>query len=89
MPATDQRETIQAALRDFTDRPLADAAHAFLDTLGYRSDRTLDLGDSSPGMFLDYVRSHAKDAKFDKFKALFDDGKITAWPKRAKPCWSR
>jgi hypothetical protein len=42
----DQRETIQAVLRDFTDRPLADAARAFLDTLGYRSDRTLDLGDS-------------------------------------------
>ena len=71
----DQRETIQAALRDFTDRPLAETARAFLDTLGYRSDRTLDLGDSSPGTFLDYVRSHAPNSRFDETKALFADWK--------------
>ena len=75
MPATDQRETIEAALRDFTVRPLADAARTFLATLGYRSDRTLDLGDSSPGVFLDYVRSHAPDSRFDETKALFADWK--------------
>ena len=38
----DQSKDIQASLRDFTDRPLADAARAFLDTLGYRSDRELE-----------------------------------------------
>ena len=67
----DQSKDIQASLRDFTDRPLADAARAFLDTLGYRSDRTLDLGNSSPGAFRDYVRSHTTAAKFDGSKALF------------------
>jgi hypothetical protein len=43
MPATDIRtkEAIQAALRDFAEKPLANAAIAFFDVLGYHSDRRL------------------------------------------------
>lgn len=72
MPATsDLRESIQVALRNFTDRPLADVARSFLDTLGYRSDRTLDLGDSSADAFISFVNDHANGSKFDKDKAHF------------------
>ena len=69
----DLRESIQSALQVFTATPLRDAATALLGTLGYQSDRTLDLEGSKPQAFLDLIASQGDTAKFDKRKALFTD----------------
>jgi len=37
------KQAIQSALKDFGTRPLADAAVALLETLGYRSQKRLTL----------------------------------------------
>jgi hypothetical protein len=42
-PVTDPRQTIAAALADFGDRPLAEAARDFFAALGYQSDRRLPI----------------------------------------------
>lgn len=70
---SDQREAIIAALEAFESRPLADAARQLFATLGYRSDRTVNLGGSSPDAFRDFIRANAGDAVFDERKALFSD----------------
>jgi len=76
MPAaTDQREPIIAALRDFDKLPLADAARNLFSTLGYKSDRSLNLGDSKPKTFLDFVRSSNAGSSFDEKKSLFSEWK--------------
>lgn len=69
----DLREEIVAALTAFTHQPLREAANKFLAALGYRSDRTLNLGDSSPQKFLELVRSHVGGGGFTESKALFTD----------------
>lgn len=70
---TDLRESIRTALSAFADQPLRQAATALLDTLGYRSDRTLALEDSKPEAFLEFIGSSENAERFDKTKALFDD----------------
>ncbi|MDO9119523.1 MAG: TaqI-like C-terminal specificity domain-containing protein [Nitrospira sp.] len=70
---TERREKIVAVLSAFTHQPLREVATNFLATLGYRSDRTLDLGDSSPQKFLELVRSHAGAGGFSEFKTIFSD----------------
>ena len=50
--------TIQDALRDLADGSLADCTEALLGTIGYRSDRTIDIG--SVGEFLDEVGARGK-----------------------------
>ena len=49
----DRHEKIVAALSAFSDQPIREAAINFLAALGYRSDRTLNLGNSSPQAFLE------------------------------------
>jgi hypothetical protein len=71
----DLRDQIQTALQAFNSQPLRKAALALLDTLGYRSDRTLVLEDSKPQAFLELVQSQHTSAKFDEAKALFPDWK--------------
>lgn len=55
----DLRDPIRQSLAQFARLPLRKAATELLATLGYRSDRTLDAGDSRPEAFLDFVREHA------------------------------
>jgi adenine-specific DNA-methyltransferase len=69
----DLRQPIQSALQAFPSQPLRIAALSLLDTLGYRSERTLILEDSKPQAFLDLVASQGGPAKFDQTKALFAD----------------
>ena len=69
------RQPIQSALQAFTSQPLRKAALSLLETLGYRSDRTLVLEGSKPQAFLDLVQSQATPLKFDPEKALFSDWK--------------
>jgi hypothetical protein len=72
---TDQREAIVTALKAFEKQTLAEAGRRLFATLGYESDRTLHLGDSSPHAFLNFVSSHARGTVFDKRKALVSDWK--------------
>lgn len=69
------RQPIQSALASFTTQPLRKAALALLDTLGYRSDRTMLLDGSKPQAFLDLVQSQPTSLKFDPDKALFSEWK--------------
>lgn len=69
----DLRNGIEAALAAFSHQPIREAAIKFLATLGYRSDRTLNSGNSSPSGFLDFVNSHAERSNFSESKALFSN----------------
>lgn len=70
MPAvTDLRQQISAALAGFSNQPLREAATDLLATLGYRSDRTISLGDSSPRAFLDFLLTNGGGATFNQEKA--------------------
>ena len=55
--------------------PLREAALSLLDTLGYRSDKTITLPGSKPEAFLELIRQSNPDAPFDPKKALFADWK--------------
>lgn len=68
----DLRETIETVLKAFTDTPLRDAGLNLLSTLGYASDRTLDL-DGSPEAFLEQFDSAGRN--FSAEKALVTDWK--------------
>lgn len=70
---TDIRESIRTALTTFEASRLREAATRFFATLGYHSDRTVNLGDSRPQTFLDFIRGHAGKNTFDEAKALFTD----------------
>jgi adenine-specific DNA-methyltransferase len=71
----DLRQPIQSCLQAFTSQPLRKASLALLDTLGYRSDRTLVLEGSKPQAFLNLIQSQTSPLKFDPEKALFSDWK--------------
>jgi adenine-specific DNA-methyltransferase len=68
----DLRESIQSALAAVETAPLRDSAIRLLATLGYSSDRTLKLGNSSPKAFLDFIHSQSPDSQFNESKALFN-----------------
>lgn len=71
----DHRASIASALRDFQSRPLATAARGLLNALGYKSDRTVSLPNSSPQAFLDFIHDNASDVSFSEEKALCIDWK--------------
>ena len=71
----DLRDAIQTSLSAFAGQPLRPAATGLLGTLGYRSDRTVQLGNSSPPAFLDFVRNQAGNSGFSEAKALCADWK--------------
>jgi adenine-specific DNA-methyltransferase len=74
MPA-DLRDSIQSSLAAFADKPLRAAAAGLLGTLGYQSDRTLDLAGSKPQSFLDLIVAQSAQTRFDETKALFPEWK--------------
>lgn len=69
----DLREKIATSIHTLADQTLKQAATSLLSTLGYSSDKTLDLGDSSPQAFLDFLQQNNPDAAFDQKKALVAD----------------
>ena len=71
----DLRESIQAALSSFEHSPLRDSAIGLLSTLGYRSDRTINFGNSNPKAFLNFIHSQSTEATFSESKALFESWK--------------
>ena len=66
---TDTRQQIKTALQAFSHADLRDASIGLLNTLGYRSEKTLDL-DNTPDAFL--AEFDKRDRKFRKDKALFE-----------------
>jgi hypothetical protein len=66
---TDTKQQIEAALRAFSGADLRAASIGLLNTLGYQSEKTLDL-DNTPDAFL--VEFDNRDRKFRKDKALFE-----------------
>lgn len=75
MPAATDRITVTKALAEFQNRPLKDAARRLLDTLGYRSDRSLTGSDSSPQSFLALFSAPGSERVFDHEKALVSEWK--------------
>ena len=72
---SDLRETIKSDLAAIAAKPLRGAAIGLLSSLGYKSDRTLNLGNSSPATFLDFIRKQPVDLVFNEAKALFSEWK--------------
>jgi adenine-specific DNA-methyltransferase len=71
----DHRSSIESNLQAFPSAPLRQASLDLLGTLGYRSDKTVDLAGSKPKAFLDFITEHNPDAAFDKKKSLVADWK--------------
>jgi len=65
----DPRHQIEASLRAFSGSDLCAASIGLLNTLGYRSEKTLNL-DNTPDAFL--AEFDKRDRKFRKDKALFE-----------------
>ena len=66
---TDIRQQIETALRAFSGSDLRTASIGLLNSLGYQSEKTLDL-DNTPDTFL--AEFDKRDRKFRKDKALFE-----------------
>lgn len=67
------REEIRAELQSFESKPLHNAALSLLGTLGYRSDKTIEIPGSDPLAFLDLLAEHNPDIQVNQDKALFAD----------------
>ena len=74
------KNQIESALKSFDSANLHDSAIKLLNTLGYKSDRTLDLG-HSPEEFLEMLKSHSADFQESRFKekSLFGDWKSASF----------
>ncbi|MBW2557490.1 MAG: Eco57I restriction-modification methylase domain-containing protein [Deltaproteobacteria bacterium] len=67
--STDMRQQIETALRAFSGPDLRAASIGLLNSLGYRSEKTLDL-DNTPNAFL--AEFDKRDREFRRDKALFE-----------------
>ncbi len=65
------RSSLQSALAAFNGKTLREASLGFFRTLGYSSQRTIELPNSSPKAFLDRFTKTPGAASFDETKALF------------------
>jgi hypothetical protein len=73
MPSPTDRITVTTALAGFQTQPLKEAAGQFLDSLGYRSDRSLTGDDSSPRSFLKLFVQPSSERVFDEEKAFVSE----------------
>lgn len=67
------RGSIHAALQSFESNPLPEAASTLLNTLGYSSDKTIEIPGSDPQAFLELLAEHNQDIEINREKALCDD----------------
>lgn len=65
----DLRESIQSALMSIAESPFRESATHLLSGLGYRSNRTVQLGGSDPKAFVKFVRANANAGAFNESKA--------------------
>jgi adenine-specific DNA-methyltransferase len=75
MSEVTERIQVAQALAEFTTKPLKEAARAFLNTLGYHSDRSLERSDSSPQSFLDFFSQSGPERSLEPDKALISEWK--------------
>jgi type I restriction-modification system DNA methylase subunit len=73
--ATSDRNIFIKALAEFQSRPLKEAARLLLNTLGYRSDRSLANSNSSPQSFLETFANVGPERILDPQKALVSEWK--------------
>ena len=73
----DHRSSIESNLQAFPSASLRQASLDLLATLGYRSDKTVNLAGSKPKAFLDFIAEHNPDVALDRKKALAADWKST------------
>ncbi len=66
--ATALRAAIQQALQAFSDQPLSSSATALLAALGYRSDKTADLGNNAEGLLGSIEQFRPDLGKIDRTK---------------------
>jgi adenine-specific DNA-methyltransferase len=69
------RTIVTKALAAFQSRPLKEAASQLLDTLGYRSNRSLAGSASTPKAFLELFSASGHERVFDQDKALVSEWK--------------
>ena len=72
-PSNESRAAIKGQLQSFKKEPLREASLALLDSLGYRSDKTIVVPGSSPKAFIEMLAEQHLDVTIDFEKALFDD----------------
>ena len=65
-------DNIQSTLQALPAVALNEGAGSLLATLGYQSDKTMQIAGSSPDAFLDLIAEHNPGATMNKDKALFD-----------------
>src|SRR5438309_11276409 len=70
MPAVETKQAIANSLASFTSKPLADAATALLESLGYKSQKRIVLKPNTPDSF---VATFAKDKPLNPDHALLAD----------------
>ncbi len=73
MTNNDLRQSIQNAIQAFEKKTLREASIGLLNTLGYASDKTIEVPGSDPKAFLELLDEHNAGVAIDKAKALFDD----------------
>jgi hypothetical protein len=71
----DLRSKIQIALNAFEQKPLKESALSLLAVLGYKSDRTLNLGSSKPKAFVEFLNANSGGSQINETKALVCDWK--------------
>jgi hypothetical protein len=77
-PTTARRNKVELALRVAQDLPLAEGLVGLLDSLGYRSDKTADLG-TTPIEFISNLQQLGKDKRpLDPKKAASDEWQACA-----------
>jgi type I restriction-modification system DNA methylase subunit len=73
------RQDIQDALKGFSSKPLKDAAIDLLGVLGYRSDKTIDLGNDAETLLTSIERFRPQPGRIDREKTRADCWKSCAF----------
>ena len=71
----DLRDQIEGAIKALSGKSLGSSSIGLLQTLGYSSDRTINLGSSKPKTFLEFIQTNSGENTFNQSKALFDQWK--------------
>ena len=73
MTSNDLRQSIRNAIQAFEKKTLREASIGLLNTLGYASDKIIEVPGSDPKAFLELLNEHNPGIAIDRAKALFDD----------------
>ncbi len=82
----ERRERVQAALKAFTDTPMAKAATQLLNVLGYASGKTADLGDNAEALLSSIERFKPDLDPIDRNKVQAERWKDANWQTMGLSC---